>query len=173
MPVLRNDARPLERDDILANVPALVVYSQGKFFVPYAVQSQSRLLTAPRDYYVDAANGSDNNDGMSWAKAFLTLQKAQDTLVKFNLNGFNVTVHVANGTYAPMYVGSIGGFGTITYIGNTATPSLCTISAAVGPCVLGTGTGDYQFNGFKLQSFGRSPGVPSVGLGPRPTAGRA
>jgi hypothetical protein len=131
----------------------------------------SRLLTASRDYYVDAASGSDSNDGLSAAKPFLTLQKAQNTLVQFNLNGFNVQVHVNPGTYAPLYCGSIGGFGSIKYIGNTTTPSLCTISAPSGAAVTAVGTGDYQFNGFKVTSLGRTPGFPSTGFYAWGTAG--
>ncbi|MCA1452826.1 hypothetical protein I6F35_06275 [Bradyrhizobium sp. BRP22] len=124
----------------------------------------SRLLTAPREYWVDGVTGNDANDGLSAAKPFRTLQKAQDTLVRFNLNGFNVTVHVAPATYAPLSVGSIGGFGTVLYVGNTSTPSLCTISNAAGPALLVTGAGDYRFHGFKYVSLDKGDGIAGAGV---------
>jgi hypothetical protein len=122
----------------------------------------SRLLQAPRDYYVNGITGSDANDGLSAAKPFKTLQKAQDTLVRFNLNGFNVTVHVAPATYSKLYVGSIGGYGTVSYVGDTANPANCVIACPAGAAVLAVGTGDYQFHGFKLSSAATAPGEAST-----------
>ncbi|WP_155255200.1 hypothetical protein [Bradyrhizobium elkanii] len=122
----------------------------------------SRFLQAPRDYYVNAVTGNDANDGLSAAKPFKTLQKAQDTLVRFNLNGYNVTVHVAAGTYAPVNIGSIGGAGTVSYVGDTSNPANCLIAASVGPSVGVIGTGDYRFYGFKCTSAANDVGVPST-----------
>ncbi|MCA1452120.1 hypothetical protein I6F35_02685 [Bradyrhizobium sp. BRP22] len=124
----------------------------------------SRLLTTPREYWVDGVAGNDANDGLSAAKPFKTLQKAQDTLVRFNLNGFDVTVHVAPATYAKLTVGSISGSGNVTYIGDTTTPSNCTISSPLGACIIGTGTGKYWFYGFKVTALDGQLGNYGIGV---------
>lgn len=124
--------------------------------------SNSRLLTEPRDYYVDSVAGSDANDGLSSDNAFATLQAAQNALSRFNLNGFNITVHVAPGTYAKLNCGSVSGSGTVSYIGNTTTPSLCTISGA-GTGILCSGSGSYWFSGFKITTSGTIPGTTCAG----------
>ena len=126
--------------------------------------SNSRLLQAPRDYYVNYATGNDLNDGLSADKPFKNIQTAQNTLSRFNLNGFNVTVHVAPGTYAPLWLGSIGGSGTVSYIGSPGTPSQTVLVAQTGPAITASGSGAYNIDGFKLQSNAISPGVPSCGV---------
>jgi hypothetical protein len=124
----------------------------------------SRLLQAPRDYYVDGVSGSDSNDGLSAAKPFKTLQKAQNTLVTYNLNGFNVNIHVSPATYAPLYCGSIGGSGQIMWTGNPTTPSDCTVASPLGAAITVAGVGDYHFNGFKVQSAENGPGIVASGF---------
>lgn len=124
----------------------------------------SRLLTAPRDYYVDGVSGNDANDGLSVGKPFKTLQAAQNALVKFNLNGFNVHVHVAPATYAPLYVGSIGGSGQIMWTGDPAVPANCHVSSPLGSAILVAGVGDYHFNGFKVSSAQNGPGIVASGF---------
>jgi len=48
--------------------------------------------------FVDGANGDDNNDGLSWAKAKKTIQAAYDSL-PYDLKGHDAWVIVAPGTY--------------------------------------------------------------------------
>ncbi|MCA1455920.1 hypothetical protein I6F35_22395 [Bradyrhizobium sp. BRP22] len=124
----------------------------------------SRMLQAPREYWVNGVTGDDANDGSSSTKAFKTLQKAQNTLVRFNLNGFNVTVNVAPATYAPLVCGSIGGSGSVIWEGDPATPSNCTVASPQGPAIAVVGVGDYHFNGFKLQSASNGPGIVGDGI---------
>lgn len=58
-------------------------------------------LTTNRIYYV-RTDGNDSNDGLSNAAggAFLTLQGALNRVAQIDLNGFSVTIQLANGTYA-------------------------------------------------------------------------
>lgn len=96
-------------------------------------------LTANRTYYV-RTDGSDSNSGLvnDAGGAFLTIQAAV-TLVasSLNLNGYDVTIQVADGTYA---VGATiqnlwDGNGTVSIKGNATTPTNVIVSggfAAIG-----------------------------------------
>ena len=69
-------------------------------------------LTANRTYYVDPA-GSDTNDGLTVGTAFLTLQKAFDTIAdELDLAGFIATIEIQAGTYTDenaIFNGAVGG----------------------------------------------------------------
>src|SRR5215470_20705 len=67
-----------------------------------AIQSLTRVkLVANATIYV-APSGSDSNPGTS-GSPFLTLQKAWNHVIRdLDLNGHNVTINVADGTYAPV-----------------------------------------------------------------------
>jgi len=85
------------------------------------------VLSANRTYYV-RTDGSDSNTGLvnSAGGGFLTIQKAinvvRDTL---DLNGFNVLISVAAGTYTGVVVvtGRWTGEGVVTLQGDTSTPT--------------------------------------------------
>lgn len=85
-------------------------------------KNQSReLLTANRTYYV-ATTGSDSNTGLSAGAPFLTLAKAWATCLKLDMNGYNVTVSLAAGTYTAglSATGRLVG-GKVTFSGAGAT----------------------------------------------------
>lgn len=90
------------------------------------------MLLANRTYYV-RADGSNSNTGLvdSAVGAFLTLQKAWDTMLGLDLNGFTCTIQVRAGTYAAG-ISTIRGnpTGTIVVTGDTATPDNVIISAS-------------------------------------------
>lgn len=66
-----------------------------------AVGPVREALTANATYYVNAATGSDSNDGLSSGSPFLTIQKAVDTVATFDGVGlYSGTIEVAAGTYA-------------------------------------------------------------------------
>jgi hypothetical protein len=115
------------------------------------------LLTAARAYYVDGSSGDDANDGLSsGAGAFATLQKAADVIFgTLDLGGYDVTVNVAAGTYtAGLSVTSPQvGAGTISFIGDAATPPNVTISLSSGNCIgLGGAGTKLTVQGFKLET---------------------
>lgn len=110
-------------------------------------------LSASRTYYV-RTDGSDSNSGLvnSSGGAFLTLQKAIDTVAALDIQTFNVTIQVADGTYTAgvLVSGPWVGSGTVTLTGNTGTPANCVISAAGATCIRVQTGGRLTVSGFKL-----------------------
>ncbi|WP_055048880.1 hypothetical protein [Devosia sp. A16] len=95
-------------------------------------------LAANRTYYV-RTDGSDSNTGLANTSggAFLTLQKAWNTVAALDLSTFSATIKVENGTYSAglnMSAMPLGGSG-ITIEGNTASPANVHVSLA-GSCFL-------------------------------------
>lgn len=95
-------------------------------------------LTANRTYYV-RTDGSDSNTGLvdSAGGAFLTSQKAIDTVLSIDISTYDVTIDVADGTYN----GSIDvnaawvGSGTVKISGNTTTPANVVINNGSGNAI--------------------------------------
>jgi hypothetical protein len=116
-------------------------------------------LTANRTYYV-RTDGSDGNNGLanSSGGAFLTIQKAVDTVAALDLSTTNVTVQVADGTYtgAVTVTGPWVGSGSVALQGNTTTPANVVITTAVtGAGALSVQSGGrLSVAGFRLVSSG-------------------
>lgn len=98
------------------------------------------VLTANRTYYV-RTDGSDSNDGLTNTAggAFASLQKAIDTALKLDFNGFTVTIQLADGAYT---AGGVIGPGVgITAIsrfviqGNAASPGNVIVSTPSGSVI--------------------------------------
>jgi hypothetical protein len=114
-------------------------------------------LTTPLDYYIGGPGASDNNDGTTIAVTtaphgpFATLQKAMNTIANFNLNGFDITLHVADGNYAAVRLGRMAGSGSTKWIGNPATPQNCYLQGSAMSAIVGQNCGaTHSFNGFRL-----------------------
>jgi hypothetical protein len=114
----------------------------------------STLLRAPQTYYVDGTNGSDSNDGLTTATAFATIQKALDTTVTWNQNGFGVTINVAAGVYDGTVLPALNGSGGCTIVGSGT--GTCTISGVNKSAVIQNG-GVYEISNFALTASGVSP----------------
>lgn len=84
--------------------------------------------------------GSDSNNGLapSAAGAFLTIQKAIDTALSLDLNGFSVTIQAADGIYpGATQIGpgvGIVAAGKLAIKGNTGTPGNVVVSATAANC---------------------------------------
>lgn len=108
------------------------------------------ILTATRTYYV-RTDGNDSNTGLTNTAggAFLTIQKAVNTLATLDSNGFNVTVRVADGTYLTNAVTlkDMIGTGTVIINGNTTTPANVIIDGGFYKAVNNT---HYTIQGFKF-----------------------
>jgi hypothetical protein len=123
----------------------------------------SMRLTASKVYYVNTTTGNDGNDGLTASTPFKTLQRAANQAVLFNLNGFSVTINVADGVYGQVLLPPVNGSGNIRFTGNVAVPANCRIHANAGPAVIVTG-GLYIFEGFRYESDAPSPLQPGAGI---------
>lgn len=91
------------------------------------------VLAAARTYYV-RTDGNDSNTGLAntASGAFLTIQKAVDTVATLDVNGQTVTIQVADGTYTgAVSLKNVVGFasaGNLVIQGNNSTPSNVVIS---------------------------------------------
>lgn len=136
------------------------------FFAPV------QYLSANANYYVNSTTGSDAYDGTAstvggghgpWA----TLQHAMTFISQFNLNGFSITVNVANGTYGVLSLQAVAGSGNVNWVGNSGTPASCIISGAGTSlsCISGAYCGQaHTFNGFALTTSGVYSGDPMIGV---------
>jgi hypothetical protein len=129
-------------------------------------------LSASQTYYVNGTTGSDSFDGLTATVTgghgpFATIQKACNVINGFNLNGFDVTVNVANGTYAPFSCSPIGGSGNIRILGNLVTPVSCSIDqpgSSSSAAITASGS-NYTFAGFKLTASGGGIGLDCINGG--------
>ncbi|WP_454626971.1 hypothetical protein [Bradyrhizobium cenepequi] len=150
--VLRPDLTALLLGDLIAGSMVTLAYN-GTAFVATGLYPPRPRLSAPQTYYVNASTGSDSNNGLTAGTPFLTLQKAENSIALYDLNGFSVTVNVAAGTYAPVTLIADPGSGTVTYVGDPSNPSTRVISAGSGvaAAVYATRRG-HVLNGFKLSA---------------------
>lgn len=134
-------------------------------------------LSGPVTYYVSntagapcgtftCALGSDSNNGLNPTTPFLTIQEAWNTIAyTLDLNGFNVTVQIADGTYTAtprvlqMGEGPPGVFQatSIAFQGNASNNmnvSLSGSTAAINCGVQGKGSTQVTFRNMHLQSSG-------------------
>lgn len=114
------------------------------------------VLTAGRNYYV-RTDGNDSNTGLenTAGGAFLTIQKAVDTILQLDTSVYLVTVQVADGTYNETvnFKPTIGAI-VPQIIGNTATPQNVVISGTNAPALQTLNGGSWSVEGVTLQASG-------------------
>lgn len=117
------------------------------------------ILTAAADYYV-RTDGSDSNAGLANTAggAFLTIQKAIDTVATLDVATFGANIHVADGTYTAGVIvnGPWVGSGTVSLLGNLTTPANCIISIVSGSAdnIKVQKGASISIGGFKLTNAG-------------------
>ncbi len=103
----------------------------GRVTFPAGVAGLRPQLSASRTYFV-AAGGNDGNNGLSSGAPFATLQKAVNEAQGLDTAGYDVTIELANGTYAGATVSRplVGG-GTLFIKGNETTPASVVLSSGL------------------------------------------
>jgi hypothetical protein len=128
----------------------VIAAATGKVSFPQGAIGLREKLTANRTYYV-RTDGNNSNDGLSNSAggAFLTLQKAWDTVLTLDLGGFAVTISVGSGTFTAGVVMSappVGGL--VSFAGNSTT-----ISVTSGNCFALLAPARVTLSGFTLQTM--------------------
>lgn len=118
-------------------------------------QLGDRKLSADLTFYV-RPDGSNSNSGRlnTAGGAFLTIQKAVDTLARLDLNYYNVQILVADGDYTgpTAIAGAWTGFGSVSIIGNFGTPANCRITTTGAQCFSISNRASVTIMGFKLST---------------------
>ncbi|MGH6821951.1 MAG: hypothetical protein ACREC4_00415 [Methylocella sp.] len=158
VPVVRPNLGPTIGGEYAGLSQVLLSYTSGGAMqmVGGGTATQFRILPAPRTYYVNASTGNDANDGLTAGTAFATVSKAALISGTFNLNGFILSIIVADGAYAQAYFGPTNGSGNIEVIGNSATPANCVITNSGGSAIIVASGGMVNFTGFTFVSTGSS-----------------
>jgi hypothetical protein len=122
------------------------------------ITSGREVLTAARTYYV-RADGSDANTGLANTSggAFLTIQKAIDTVTGLDLGNYDATIQIASGTWTEnLTLKTVTGAGTAILRGDPVTPANVTLSISAGTALI-TATkieGLWRLDGLKLTTSG-------------------
>lgn len=182
-PIVRVDGTALDADALIKDAIVCLMYDGAAFQMVWSstgakgIPGLPNFLTAPKDIYVNGTTGNDTTfDGTTAAVVagtihgpFKTMQRAADEVVKYNLNGFNITVHVADGTYAPasgqttiQYMPT--GSGYVIWTGNNATPANVNVVTVNRTAFQISGAGQMVMSGFKFSSSGSNPADPCAGI---------
>lgn len=110
------------------------------------------LLTGNRTYFV-SPSGSGAQDGSTAGNAFTPTQ-ARTKLATVDLNGFNITLQFADGTYNNFnfILVPLVGAGKVFLRGNPTTPASCTLNGAGADVIATDSTFDtvYEIDGFTI-----------------------
>jgi hypothetical protein len=163
-PVVYNDLVGVSVGDI-SNTAWLLMFFDGTHWLIIAGSSRQAgsipLLTRATDWYVNGTTGDDTWDGSVPTHAtattgpFRTMQRAADEVVKYNQNGYNQTIHVADGVYANVKFKQTNGSGTVIVQGNDAAPQNCAIqTSAANTHAISQDRGSYVYRGLRVAAVG-------------------
>jgi hypothetical protein len=164
MPVTNADLTPLTIGDVMGpgwlqlffDGTQWEIVSGSKGRIPGVLP----LLKANAYWYVNGTTGDDNNyDGTSATVGvgkigpFKTIQRGANECPKYNMNGYNQYVNVADGNYALAVLPNTNGVGTVHLLGNSANPQNCAVSASgTQQCAIIQTSGNYDIEGFRLST---------------------
>ncbi|MEY9638719.1 hypothetical protein ABIF66_006973 [Bradyrhizobium japonicum] len=168
-PIVHIDGSALSAGELRQNAIVAFVFDGVNFQMVWSstgvigIPGAPIFLTGNRTLYVNWATGDDANyDGSAAALVagtihgpFKTPQRATNEINKWNLNGFSVTVRVADSqNYGGFRLPSAPGSGIVYWIGNPAAPANVLITG-VDVDAIGCGdAGAQDIQGFKLTSGG-------------------
>ena len=173
VPFVNEAGNPLGIGDLNGGSAYICTYDGSEVRVLTNVHSSAPVkgLTANADLYVNGATGSDSNDGSQAAVGtpgvgpFKTIQKGVNVTSLTTLNGYTVTIHVADwigNAYAPVQLLTLSGTGSAVIAGNDTTPQNVHIHAAIGPAIYtaSQGIAGWRIHGVKLSSSAAYSGPP-------------
>lgn len=164
LPVVNCDLTPIALGDIVSTA-WLLMYCDGPHWQVLAGTTRQfgalPILTHNANWYVNSTSGNDSFDGAASAPGsnnagpFKTLQRAADEVIKYNQNGYNQIITIADGSYGAVILKKPNGSGTVFWIGNQPNPVNCSISTGVPntAAIVCNGAGHFV-QGFRLSSTG-------------------
>lgn len=126
----------------------------GRRYAKQASSGGREVLSDDRTYYV-RTDGNDSNTGFfdTAGGAFLTIQKAWDTIQSIDLGGHAVVIQVGAGTHTGgLDAASPAIGGLVTLQGDVASPANVVISTTAKHAISNTSGSYLQVKGFKLQT---------------------
>jgi len=160
---VRTDGSHMVGGNLVAGEEYMFVYNGTNFTstIPPIPQSPPQTV-----FYVNPT-GNDNNTGFAntSAQAFATIQGAINQIKARYISQTGITIRVANGTYTSGMQDTTNYIASWNIIGNTTTPSSCTIDARStsgasyitgapqGGCVIAGGSTIMQVSGFNFLSY--------------------
>ncbi len=155
-----------------ANAPILALADRTNWLkaqegnlLAYVTANVRTRLTTNLSLYVNPTAGKDTNPG-SPQLPLATLQAAWNLIANsYDLNGFNVTVNMAFGTYAGVNCNSVVGQGSVAFVGSVENQGSVTISAPGGNGVsVGPGC-NVSVSGVTITATGTSGSYVVAGFG--------
>ena len=178
-PVVCVDLSPIHIGDIVATAWLLLFFDGANWQV---IAGSSRApgmlppLFAITNWYVNGTTGDDAAyDGTAATHTsanhgpFRTIQRAADETLKYNMNGYDQFVHVADygAGYANFDCKQTNGSGTVWFIGNEANPQNVPVTAATpNTHAIHQLGGFYAFKGFRLSATGSGNSYPALPSAP-------
>lgn len=113
--VLRNDGKAMMSNDLNAGIPTIMIFCNGKFYVPYPVKSQlPAIMNQQIDIWVRTDGNDTTGDGTANSpdKAFRTIRGAWMSVAKQYAASpiFPLVIHLGiPGTYEYAVIGPYGG----------------------------------------------------------------
>ena len=155
--VVRPDGTPTQLNDAFAGEMLLMMYDGTKIQIINSLGVVTASLSAPQIYYVNGTTGSDSlYDGSSATVSgshgpFKTIGHAVSQVYKFNMNGFNITINVADGTYnESLSFSSLNGSGNVFLVGNHASPQNVALNGLTSRSGVVQGGGNWGMDGFYI-----------------------
>ena len=164
MPVTNPSLQPVDLGNVQASNWLLLFFDGVEWLIVAGGKYGASAIPALQkttDWYVNGATGDDSNfDGTSATVAsakigpFRTIGRAALEIVKYNMNGYNQNIHIADGTYAEaVQFPPLNGSGWVNVTGNIGSPQNVTLQVPVTPtlqsCIMQTG-GWYTYDGLRF-----------------------
>jgi hypothetical protein len=180
MPVANADLTPIAIGDVLGTGWLLLFFDGTRWLIVAGTQGRVPgtlpLLQKNTNWYVNGTTGNDTYDGTSPTFVtgkigpFLTIQRASDEVLKYNMNNYAQIINIADGTYTvtqPVYFRPLNGTGTVYVKGNSANPQNVTVqvpaAANLYSCFYQTG-GFYDYDGLRFTTgAGQLDGITVTG----------
>lgn len=165
--IVRRDGLSLFPGDISSGSAYLMLFDGTNVRVISFVPSDLPQvpLNGNLGIYVNGATGSDTlYDGTSPTISgvhgpFATIQRGCNQTSKYNLNGYTITVFVADwvSTYNGFDCPSVNGAGNINIQGNISVPANCKITRSGASAAHFGGNGQFNLQGFQITETGTPP----------------